>query len=481
MKCQKCGGLAGSGDSFCRRCGHGLQTANTAPGWQRPPEDRGGYPYSTAMAISGVRSDAITMEVAECKVVPGETARFPFTLPAGGKSPAIREFRVISDNPNFKQGWAHVVLSTSETGSPRYTLEICPGDIRHSQYGTYPLFIYWGSPGGPWHAVGRCLLTLRPCIRLKAKPTLRTWPGGVLSVSFENCGIAPIDISISISHHGSNWSRGWEFELQTGDGPFEFSETFDPPADGRGGEFELDIRAEGISLISMPVQARHFYIPRKHIAAGAVVLAGAAVGTILTLAGPSPALMTQSISFTSAPPASPAAGGTYHAAATGGGSGNPVTFSIDPSSTGSACTISGSIVTFGQPGSCVIDANQAGNDKYQAAPQAQQTITVKATQSISISSTPPSDSYNGITYDLVAKGGGSGNPVRFSVDPSSASSSPASPASPASPCTVLGSTVTFGQPGTCVIDANQAGNDKYQAAPQAQQTITVNSAPIVVS
>jgi hypothetical protein len=138
-------------------------------------------------------------------------------------------------------------------------------------------------------------------------------------------------------------------------------------------------------------------------------------------------------------------------------------------------------VTFGQPGSCVIDANQAGNDKYQAAPQAQQTITVKATQSISISSTPPSDSYNGITYDLVAKGGGSGNPVRFSVDPSSASSSPASPASPASPCTVLGSTVTFGQPGTCVIDANQAGNDKYQAAPQAQQTITVNSAPIVVS
>jgi hypothetical protein len=45
------------------------------------------------------------------------------------------------------------------------------------------------------------------------------------------------------------------------------------------------------------------------------------------------------------------------AAATGGGSGNPVTFSIDPSSTGSAYTISGSTVTFGQPGSCVIDAN----------------------------------------------------------------------------------------------------------------------------
>ena len=55
-----------------------------------------------------------------------------------------------------------------------------------------------------------------------------------------------------------------------------------------------------------------------------------------------------------------------------------MTFSIDPSSTNSACSISGSLVTFGQPGNCVIDANQAGNAKYQAAPQAQQTVRVNA-------------------------------------------------------------------------------------------------------
>jgi len=79
--------------------------------------------------------------------------------------------------------------------------------------------------------------------------------------------------------------------------------------------------------------------------------------------------------------------------ATGGGSGNPVTFTIDSSSTSSACSISGSAVTFGQLGRCVIDANQAGNDKYQAAPQAQQTITAngaaKMSQSISFTSAPP--------------------------------------------------------------------------------------------
>jgi hypothetical protein len=52
-----------------------------------------------------------------------------------------------------------------------------------------------------------------------------------------------------------------------------------------------------------------------------------------------------------------------------------VTFSISPAS-GSVCSISGSTVTFDNPGSCVIDANQAGGARYQAAPQAQQTVTV---------------------------------------------------------------------------------------------------------
>jgi hypothetical protein len=40
-------------------------------------------------------------------------------------------------------------------------------------------------------------------------------------------------------------------------------------------------------------------------------------------------------------------------------------------------------------------------------------------------------------------------------------------------CSISGSTVTFDNPGTCVIDANQASAAGYQAAPQAQQTVTV--------
>jgi hypothetical protein len=58
--------------------------------------------------------------------------------------------------------------------------------------------------------------------------------------------------------------------------------------------------------------------------------------------------------------------------ATGGGSGNPVTFAIDSLSTASC-----KVQTVGQrnqvvglkPGTCVIDASQDGNDRYAAGRQ----------------------------------------------------------------------------------------------------------------
>jgi hypothetical protein len=72
--------------------------------------------------------------------------------------------------------------------------------------------------------------------------------------------------------------------------------------------------------------------------------------------------------------------------ATGGGSGNAVVFTIDASSTGSG-TISGSTLTVTGAGSIVLDANQAGNGNYNAAPQARLTLTVNKA-SPSISATP---------------------------------------------------------------------------------------------
>ena len=83
----------------------------------------------------------------------------------------------------------------------------------------------------------------------------------------------------------------------------------------------------------------------------------------------------QTITFTSAAPHFAVEGGTYTPTASGGGSGNPVTFSVDASAQGS-CTMSGATVSFVAVGTCVVDANQAGNASYQAAPQVQQSFSV---------------------------------------------------------------------------------------------------------
>jgi hypothetical protein len=194
-------------------------------------------------------------------------------------------------------------------------------------------------------------------------------------MSLENCGGVPIDVSVSVSHHGSSWSKGWEFELETGDGPFKFKETFEPPADGARGKFELKVSAEGFPLIQMPLRTRIFVPTPKQALTVAVVLIAAAVGiTLAKVLPPGPALTAQSISFTSEP-SSTLVNATYGVTAKGGGSGNPVTFS---SGSPDACSVSGAAVTFIKPGDCVIDANQDGNDKYSPAPQAQQKIIVTA-------------------------------------------------------------------------------------------------------
>jgi hypothetical protein len=395
--------------------------------------------------------------------VPGETARFPFSVHSPERAYSIHEFSVSSDNPNFNPRWVHIVKATDETRSSRYILEIHPANIVRSQYGTYQIAIRLAALDADQPTIGRCALIIKPCVRLTEKPTFKTWPGGVLSLSLENCGAVDIDVSVSITHHGSSWSKGWEFELGTEDGPFEFKETFEPPADGRGAEFDLDVSAEGISVIHVPIRPRNFLVARKHIIAAAVVLIGVVIGIIVTRMLLGPALISQSISFTSQS-SSPAVGATYVVAARGGGSGNQVSFTIDAQSA-TACSIAGATVIFSQPGICVIDANQAGNDRYLPAPQAQQKITVtgsgKTAQSISFISQSSSPAV-GVTYVVAARGGGSGNPVTFTIDSPSASV-----------CSVSGATVTFNQPGTCVIDANQAGNDQYLLAAQAQQKITV--------
>jgi hypothetical protein len=207
-----------------------------------------------------------------------------------------------------------------------------------------------------------------------------------------------------------------------------------------------------------------------YIVAGACVVDANQAGTGTYAAAPqvqrtitvsSRQKLSPMISF--AAPASGTAGGSATLSATGGGSGNPVVFSVDAASGPGVCTVSGTTVTYTAAGRCVIDANQAGAGTYAPAPQVQQTITVNAIPQ-SISFTAPASGTAGGSATLSATGGGSGNPVVFSADPASGKV-----------CTVSGTTVTYIVAGRCVIDANQAGTGTYAAAPQVQRTITVSS------
>jgi hypothetical protein len=173
----------------------------------------------------------------------------------------------------------------------------------------------------------------------------------------------------------------------------------------------------------------------------------------------------QTISFTSSAPSDAAFGGTPYVASASATSGLPVTFTIDAGAA-SVCSIAGATVSFHGVGTCVIDADQAGDADWNAAPQMQQSFAVaRADQTIAFTSTAPTDAAVGGTPYAVAATASSGLAVAFSID-----------ASAASVCSIAGSSVSFLSAGTCVVNADQAGDASYDAAPRVQQSFAVGRA-----
>ncbi|OJJ22075.1 hypothetical protein BKI52_08530 [marine bacterium AO1-C] len=152
----------------------------------------------------------------------------------------------------------------------------------------------------------------------------------------------------------------------------------------------------------------------------------------------------------------------FDLAATGGASGNAVTFSS--SNTGVA-TISGNTVTIVGIGTTTITASQAGGALYNAAPDITQTLTVnKATQTIAFAlGNNNTKTFGDATFDLAATGGASGNSVTFT-------------SADANVATISGNTVTIVGAGSTTITASQAGNGNYNAATNVTQTLTINKA-----
>jgi hypothetical protein len=167
---------------------------------------------------------------------------------------------------------------------------------------------------------------------------------------------------------------------------------------------------------------------------------------------------SQTITFT-APPTSTPAQSPVTVSATAS-SGLPVSFS---SSTTSVCTVSGVTVTLLTTGICTIQADQAGSALFNAAaPVLQSFSVVSGPGAQTITFSPIADVTVGQSPLVVSATASSGLPVSFSSTTTSV-------------CTVSGASVSLLTPGTCTLQADQAGNASYNSAPSVQQSFAITA------
>ncbi|MFO1311115.1 MAG: DUF642 domain-containing protein [Burkholderiales bacterium] len=148
-------------------------------------------------------------------------------------------------------------------------------------------------------------------------------------------------------------------------------------------------------------------------------------------------------------------------AATGGASGNAVTFS---SQTTAVCTTGGTdgtTVTIVSAGTCTIAADQAGDSLYNAAPRVVRSFTVNKAAQVITFAQPATPAVYGSTF-----------PASGTADSGLAVSIAATGACTSSAGIV---TMTSGT-GTCTLTASQAGNANYLAAPDVVRLVQATPA-----
>jgi hypothetical protein len=192
---------------------------------------------------------------------------------------------------------------------------------------------------------------------------------------------------------------------------------------------------------------------------------------VVTVAGP----IAQTVRFTSTPPSDAEPGDEYVVTATGGASGNPITFTTrdtDP------CDYEGSLnhtVGLQQGGVCHIFAHQDGGNGYAPGDAEQDVAIGSVPDEIIFLSTAPTDPVPGDSYTLVATTQDF-NLVTFSIDPSSVGCTKGP--DQAEQFETLAQ-VNFNSIGTCIVDAHTAGNPPKFSAADGSQTMVVKTAQAI--
>jgi large repetitive protein len=186
---------------------------------------------------------------------------------------------------------------------------------------------------------------------------------------------------------------------------------------------------------------------------------------------------SQTITLVSSPPsAAQVYSGSYAPTATAS-SGLAVDFTIDASAA-SICSRVGNIVQYDAVGTCVIDFDQSGDASTYAAPRLQQSFVISAAGQTLTFGAAPSNPVVGGSYTPSATstrtfdGAATGLTASYSIDAGSTSGA----------CTLSGGTVSFTGPGTCTVNADQAGDGThYAAATRVQQSFSIGLAPPTIA
>ncbi len=205
-------------------------------------------------------------------------------------------------------------------------------------------------------------------------------------------------------------------------------------------------------------------LPSGGYSFGATYGGGTDYGTAsaTAIAGYPVSLLPQTVSFTTSPPSPAEFGGSYTPAATGGGSGNAVTFTA----TG-ACTASSGTVAFTGTGTCTVTASQAGTSSY-AAGTGQQSFPVSA----AVTRTTVRVTGSALTTTVTAVPPGAGTPsgtVTFAVGGATVGTATLNAAGTAS--------LPYVSSGAETVSAAYAGNDDYLASSAS----TATSNPVITA
>ena len=190
----------------------------------------------------------------------------------------------------------------------------------------------------------------------------------------------------------------------------------------------------------------------------------------------------QTIAFGSTTPASPTMGsGSFTVAATGGASGNAVTFSTS-SPACSATSVTNVDATYTETfnilgvGTCTVHADQGAGAGYAAASEASEDVHIgQGSQSIAFGGTKPTPAYSvGGTFQVTANGTTSGNVVSLSVAGASSTVCSLSADTPAANTDT--ETFTILTAGTCTVHADQGAGAGYAAATEASEDVSIGQA-----